>query len=122
MSKEDKARQNRLVTILFVITALLLIRMVFNGSPEEIDYDLLSDEIAEKVLIEMTEKENIDYDIIKAMIEESQLEQTELIKESIEASYNEIDKDFGVKFEEATSYFGGKIKETYDDISKEFKK
>ena len=115
-------KESKIIKMLIVIIILLVLSIILNKNTEEIDYELLSNKVSNKILSETRENGVIDYNKIELMIKESQSEQTELIKEYIDTNYDEIDKDFGTKFEEASSYFGGKIKETYDDISKEFKK
>lgn len=83
---------------------------------------------------DISQQESIDYElieeIIRTSVKESLNEQMvtneypvdyERIEEIVDQKLEKFDKSFGEKFEDAGLYFGGKIKETYDDISEQFK-
>lgn len=111
---------NKTVKILIVANMILLaiiILSTFAGNKkQEIDYELLSDMIAEKI-----SEEQVDYERIKVIVKEAQdesIDNLEIeIREAIETKYEELDKDFGEKFEEMTSYFGEKFKESFNNIN-----
>lgn len=111
---------NETVKILIVANMILLaivILSTFAGNKkQEIDYELLSDMIAEKI-----SEEQVDYEKIKVIVKEAQdesIDNLEIeIREAIETKYEELDKDFGEKFEEMTSYFGEKFKESFNNIN-----
>lgn len=138
--KQEKKLYNiikSLIVLNLVLAIAFVVAMTTINSNQDVDYDLLSDKVSEKmneqeeidyellsdeIVKNIPEEENIDYDKIESMINESQKEQTESIEKAVEDKYEEINKDFGEKFEEMSSYFGGKIKETYGDINDSFKK
>lgn len=111
---------NKTVKVLIVANIILLaivtISMFAGNKEQEIDYELLSDMIAEKI-----SEEQVDYERIKVIVKEAQdesIDNLEIeIREAIETKYEELDKDFGEKFEEMTSYFGDKFKELFNNIN-----
>lgn len=111
---------NKTVKVLIVANIILLaivtISMFAGNKKQEIDYELLSDMIAEKI-----SEEQVDYERIKVIVKEAQdesIDNLEIeIREAIETKYEELDKDFGEKFEEMTSYFGDKFKELFNNIN-----
>lgn len=116
---------NETVKILIVANMILLaivILSTFAGNKkQEIDYELLSDMIAEKI-----SEEQVDYERIKVIVKEAQDESIDNLEieigEAIETKYEELDKDFGEKFEEMTSYFGEKFKESFSNINEKLNK
>lgn len=100
-------------TLLFVIVMI----MVFSiNKPQEIDYDIISNKVVEKI----EQKEDLNYDRIEEIVREIQQEKFNDIEEKVQSNYEE--KDFGEKFEEVTTYFGDKLKETFINIDEKINK
>lgn len=112
---------DKLTKILLIINALLLLIVLVKVSSvdntPEIDYDIMSDKVVEK----LGERDDFDYERIESIIKDSQEERFKEIEvqmeEKVESKYEELNKDFGEQFEEMTSYFGDKFKETFNNIN-----
>ena len=114
-SKLTKELSLKKVAVILIIShlllAIILIYSLFSftnkisdiSKDETVNYELIEEVIRTSVEEHFNEQIeiNIDYDRIEFIVEEK---------------LKEFNKDFGENFEDATYYFGGKIKETYGDI------
>lgn len=108
-------------TILIVIMSILLIAsgiaMSSKGKPDK--DSVTPDKIREIVRDEIkNELESFELNIEKS----DQDVDYEKIEQIVEEKLDEFNKDFGENFEEATDYFGGKIKDTWTDIEEHMRK
>ena len=108
--------------IIIVILSLALILSVSLSSKKEDksnDELITSEEIREIVREELkSELSNLEVKVDSDSIDVDY----DKIEEIVENKLEEFNKDFGENFEEATSYFGEKIKGTINDIESHMKK
>lgn len=115
-------KKTPLIIILILSVALIISVSLPSKKVENVNNDnasITSDEIREIVREELkSELNNLE---IKVENESSDVDY-ERIEKIVEDKLEDFNKDFGESFEEATSYFGGKIKGTVNDIESHMKK
>ena len=114
--KADEKRQRVILAVLLVQgLAIILLASSFLlhvqmsnkvNTQREIDYNKI-EAIVEKYVTEQSESAEVDYDKIEAIVEENQAN---------------VEKDFGEKFEEMTTYFGDKFKGLVSDVNEKLNK
>lgn len=82
-----------------VIMVLIIFVVIVSDNPDDqvIDYNRIEEIVDRKVSeVEVSPGNEVDYDIIADIVKENQAD---------------VEKDFGDKFEEMTTYFGDKFKD-----------
>lgn len=82
-----------------VIMVLIIFVVVVSDNPDDqvVDYNRIEEIVDRKVSeVEVSPGNEVDYDIIADIVKENQAD---------------VEKDFGDKFEEMTTYFGDKFKD-----------
>lgn len=105
----DNLNKEVLGTVILVQFAVILVMGIMlansaNNMPltETIDYNKI-DAIVKKHTSEQVEAADVDYERIEQLMKDNQAN---------------VEKDFGDKFEEMTSYFGEKFKNFVDEVNK----
>ena len=107
--------------IIFILSLALILSVSLSSKKEDKSNDELitSEEIREIVREELkSELSNLEVKVDSDSIDVDY----DRIEEIVENKLEEFNKDFGENFEEATSYFGEKIKGTVNDIESHMKK
>lgn len=117
MSKDFK------IKIIFVvfIAMMVYIAVIYSPKKENLvdDNSITSEEMREIVREEVrNELESFELDIEKS----NENVDYDKIEQIVEDKLAEFNKDFGENFEDATTYFGGKIKDTWTDIEDHMRK
>ena len=89
-----------------VILVLIIFVVVVSDIPDDqvIDYNRIEEIVDRKVSeVEVSPVNEVDYDIIADIVKENQAD---------------VEKDFGDKFEEMTTYFGDKFKTFVEGVNK----